>query len=355
MKRILAVLVASALVVSLVGPAHADGDPEAVYVEVSALVEANGALGVYTDEAGFVVVLPAGSSATEEDFQVTGARVRLVRSAVTHAQVDAVSADLERRAWHPAAARYSYGFHFDAETATVALGTDAPPEVVAPVLRAHPRLISYRQADTGRDSRQNDAPPHWGGAAITDGVNACSAGFTVLNAANTRFMVTAGHCFTLGKTITSPVNAHAWGTVKFREPFPTYDLELLGGSSYTNNVYKGDTTGTQTRVKGAADPGLNYTGYCRSGIMTGERCGNKVTSLTATLCDPANSCTKNLIAYTGGTQSIKGDSGAPFYAYHPDGTGILIRGLHLGHSGTTMYAHKWSTVAARFGATIAVN
>ncbi|GLW90065.1 hypothetical protein [Actinokineospora globicatena] len=359
-RRIFAsvVLAASAVMVSS-GEAGADsGDPDAVHAAVSALVEANSALGVYADGQAFVVVLPAsgpGSAATEEDFRVPGARIRLTRSALTHDQVDAALADVERRAWHAEAGRYSYGFYFDAETATVAVGTDAPPEVIAPVLRAHPGVITYRQADTGRDSRQNDAAPHWGGAAITDGVNACSAGFTVLNAANVRFMVTAGHCFAVGKAITSPVNAHSWGTVKFREPLPTFDMELLGGSTYTNNVYKGDTVGTQTRVKGAADPGLNYTGYCRSGIMTGERCGNKVTSLTATLCDPANTCTKNLIAYSGGTASIKGDSGAPFYAYHPDGTGILIRGLHIGHSGATMFAHRWTTVAGRFGATIAVS
>ncbi|GAA3000816.1 hypothetical protein GCM10010483_52160 [Actinokineospora diospyrosa] len=339
-------------------PAHASSDPDAVHAAISALVEDHAALGVYADGVAFVVVLPAsgpGSDATTADFQVPGARIRLTRSALTHDQVDAALADLRRRAWHAEAADYSYGLYFDAETATVAVGTDAPPEVVAPVLRAHPGVIAYRQVDTGRDSRQNDAPPHWGGAAITDGVNACSSGFTVLNAANVRFMVTAGHCFALGKAVTSPVNAHSWGTVKFREPQPTFDLELLGGSTYTNNVYKGDTVGTQTRVKGAADPGLNFTGYCRSGMVTGERCGNKVTSLTASLCVPANSCTNGLIAYSGGTTSIKGDSGAPFYAYHPDGTGILIRGLHIGHSGTTMFAHKWSTVAGRFGATIAVS
>ncbi|SES42509.1 hypothetical protein [Actinokineospora terrae] len=65
--------------------------------------------------------------------------------------------------------------------------------------------------------------------------------------------------------------------------------------------------------------------------------------------------TKGLIAYFGGVESSKGDSGASFYAYHPDGTGILIRGVHIGHSGTTMFAHRWSTAAGRLGAATAVS
>jgi hypothetical protein len=324
---------------------------------INDLAAAKSALGLYYDNAtsAFVVVLPAagaGSAATAADFRAAGVNTRVAKSALTKEKVDAVTKTVELRAWHPEAKKYSYGFHFDPRKGVVSVGTDAPPAVIAPLLEANSGLIEYRHEVTQRDTRRNDGPPHWGGASITGGGATCSSGFTVRNGAGTNFMVTAGHCFPQGTSVSSPEGGHAWGTVVDRAPFPLWDLELLGGNSYFGFIYRGDLNGFGQRVVGSGDPVIGFTGYCRSGQTTAEQCGSTVNSLTAEFCD-ASGCTPSLIEYTGGGTSAGGDSGAPYYVPSVDNNSVHARGIHIARSGTTMYAERWNTVASRFGVSIA--
>jgi hypothetical protein len=321
---------------------------------VTELATAKGALGVYFDQARatFVVVTPAsgaGSQLASADFAGTGVAVDVVASKIDAATVHAVTETVKSRTWHPDAGKFAYGFYFDAAKSAVALETDAPPGVVQPLLDRFTGAIAYRPGASDRDTRQSDPPPFWGGASITNGSAVCSSGFVVQNGSGTRFMVTAAHCFALGAAVRSTGGGFAMGTVVSRGPFPTWDLELIGGASYGSFIYRGDATGFGSHVIGAGDPVIGFTGYCRSGQTTFENCGQTVTSLTAEFCD-ASGCTPGLIAYSGGGLSAGGDSGAPFFL--PGSTGEFIRGVHIARSGSTMYAERWNTVAAHFGVSI---
>jgi hypothetical protein len=162
-------------------------------------------------------------------------------------------------------------------------------------------------------------------------------------------MVTAGHCGTIGTSFFSPVGSHSFGSITHRAAFPTFDLELMSGSTYRGWIYT-SATGT-AKVASAANPGVGST-YCFSGATSGTACSATVTSTTGKLCDTSG-CTEPLLAYTGSVPSA-GDSGAPFYANGSSG-GVAtahIRGVVVGHAGSVGFAEPWSRVVDRFGATI---
>jgi hypothetical protein len=326
---------------------------EAKAGRVSELAAAKSALGVYYDQSRsqFVVVRPAsgaGSGLAAADLAGSGVAVRVDTAKVDAATVRAVTDHVKARTWHPDAVKFTYGSYFDAAKGVMALDTNAPAGVVKPLLDRFGAAIDYRPGTGGRDSRQNDAPPHWGGASITNGSATCTSGFVVQNGSGTRFMVTAAHCFPLNSAVWNTGGGWSFGNVVSRGPFPTWDLELLGGASYGSYIIRGDATGYGSHVVGAANPVVGFTGYCRSGQTTFEQCGHTVNNLDATFCD-GSGCTPNVIAYSGGGLSAGGDSGAPFFL--PSG-GEHIRGVHFGRIGSTMYAEKWSTVAAHFGVSI---
>lgn len=323
---------------------------EAAGQQLNVLVERNKALASYYDAAtkGFVVVVPSsgpGSTLGTADFVVPGFTTTVRRSALSQDIIDTINKKIELRA----AKQYSYGSYFDAKNDRMVVESDAPWDVVKTLLGDQAGLVEYRYGVAERNTRRNDPPPHWGGASIRNAAGAsCTSGFSVKNGAGTRFMVTAGHCFAAGAAVTSPEGGHAWGTVVNRAPFPTWDLELIGGNSYGTSIYVGDTTGTGSSILGAADPVLNFSGYCVSG-QSGSKCGKTVNSLNAQFCD-VSGCTPGLASYTGGALTLGGDSGAPLYL--PGSGGEHIRGVHIALSGTTMYAERWNTVAARFGVSI---
>jgi hypothetical protein len=338
--------------------ASASTDMAAAGARVNQLAASKGALGSYFDAATaqFVVVIPdsgRGSTLTAADVKVAGVTTRVERRTITQAAIDAVGDRIERRAFHPDAAKYAYGFYYDLRRGVLVVQTDAPAAVVASATRSFPGKVDYRQGVSKRDTRQNDPPPFWGGASITSGGAICSSGFVVQNGSGTRFMVTAAHCFGLGATVTSTGGGWNLGTVVSRGPFPTWDLELLGGASYGSYIYVGGASGVGSHMLGAADPVIGFNNYCRSGQTTFENCGQTVSSLSATFCD-ASGCTTSLIAYSGGGLSAGGDSGAPFYVAAVGGTGVGVhaRGIHIARSGGTMYAERWNTVAAHFGVSI---
>lgn len=333
-----------------------DSKAIAAHARLDALAKANSALGVYFDNAAsqFVVVLPAtgaGSRASAADFSVAGFGTRVHRSAVTQTAIDAVNSNIQRAVAQGTTQQYGFGSYFDLARDVMVIETDAPAEVVADLTRGFTGKVEHRYGTVRRDTRQSDPPPFWGGASITDGGGICSSGFVVRNGAGTRFMVTAGHCFLAGAAVRSTGGGFAMGTVVNRAPFPAWDMELLGGASYGTFVYRGDLNGVGIHVVAAADPVVNFLGYCRSGQTTAENCNQRTTSLTAQLCD-ASGCTNDMISYNNGGLSAGGDSGAPYYIYSVDNASVHIRGIHIGRIGSTMYAEKWSKISARFGVSI---
>lgn len=308
-----------------------------------------GGLGVYYDKAAgrYVIRMPRAAKIASSTVRIAGTEATVAASRTTAAEVNAVRSTLEGRKWKPEAVKYSYGFYYDAKRDGVALNTTAPPDVVAPLLVRYPTLLPPKYGTGGRDSRRSDPAPHRGGASITNGTSTCTSGFTIVSTA--RYMVTAGHCFSIRQNVYSTGGEQYWGTVRNRPHFPYYDFEAIGGSSYGSVIYTGNATGWTTLVGGAADPAVGAA-YCRSGQTTYELCSQVITSLNADFCDEAG-CTPTVIAYEG-PDGQGGDSGAPLYQY--SGGKVHIRGLHFGQIDDTQYAEKWSTIRGVFRASIAI-
>lgn len=358
-----ALALAVALPLLATGTANADPEPgtpppaqadaflarEAAAVQrAEALIDA-GAVGVGIAANGSLVAMyPKGASALTT--RSAGAQGAVAATAVLdRAGIDRFDKVMKSRSWRSDAAKYAYGYYIDAATGRMVVETAAPAAVTKALAAQFPGAVDVRTSvAAGRLSRQNDSAPHWGGAAITDGSGVCTSGFTVKNSAGTEFMVTAGHCFGSGASVRSTGGGQSFGKVVNRASFPTWDLELLGGSTYGTHIYTGNATGTGTHVVSAANPAVGST-YCVSGQTTATTCNHTVSSLTASFCDSAG-CTPGLIAASGGGSVGPGDSGAPFY--YQSGSSVYIRGVTIAKSGSTMYAEKWSTVAGHFGVTI---
>ena len=321
------------------------------------LVEKRGALGVRWDEAKdrLVVVTPAtgrGSDISARETAAGAVATGIERKAITRDTVDGINKSIQARRFHPSAVDYSYASHLDLDRGVMIVESDAPADVVAGLVAEFHGAVEVVQGEVRRATRLSDSTPHWGGSSITNGGGTCSSGMPVKNSAGTRFMVTAGHCFLAGQAVWSPGSPYySWGTVVNRAPFPTWDMELLGGSSYGTYAYTGPVVSNGFKpFLGAGDPVVGFNNYCHSGQTSGEGCGHTVTGLSGQFCDAAG-CTPGLITYTGGPMIQPGDSGSPFYVYAGT-SGIHARGLNIAYSGATMFAEKWSTIASRFGVTI---
>lgn len=239
-----------------------------------------------------------------------------------------------------------FGFAYDAESdAVVVKGNLSRSALPQEELRSKAVTLDFTN-DGGRETRSNDAPPHWGGAKIQSGSAGCSSAFIVKNRVGTRFAVTAAHCGGLNSVWRS--GRYTVGKMTQRAPFPSYDMALLSGQRYGSYVWMGNSSGTGTPTGSAANPVVGVT-YCTSGTTTNEKCGKKVNSLSATFCDPAG-CTHALASYVGGRSTAGGDSGGPLVL--KSGSRVYPRGMHIARSGSTMYAEKWSVISERFGVTL---
>ena len=247
---------------------------------------------------------------------------------------------------------HSFATYLDDASGRIVMKTDAPGHVVASLVGAHgPRVDVNTDTTTDLYSRKDDVPSYWGGAGIvlTTGSPRCSSGFTVKNSAGTRFMTTAGHCFTNGQTVRTELGGRIVGTVSGRG-LPNYDMERIGGQSYAPRIYTGGTnSATSLPVVGAGDSSVGYTNYCHSGRTTGENCGHKATSNFAQVCT-SSGCKYPVTAFTGGNLPQGGDSGSPFYV--KDSSRVWIRGLIIAGDGTTSYAEKYSRIASFLGVSI---
>jgi hypothetical protein len=248
--------------------------------------------------------------------------------------------------------KHTFGTYLDPASGKVVVETDAPAEVLTSLVGTDATSVVVRRAAVS-DSyhRRADVPSFWGGAGVTASHNVpwCSTGFSVKNGAGTRFMVTAGHCFTNGTSVYAETGGAPMGTVS-GNGLPSQDMELIGGRSYGSSIYVGGvTSSTGNPVVAAADPVVGFNQYCHSGRTTGENCGHTATSVNAQVCT-SSGCKAPVIAFTGGALPQGGDSGSPFYA--KSGSNVHIRGIIIAVGGNTAYAEKWSRISSRFGVSI---
>lgn len=343
-----------------VGTAFAHTEPsDAPAARAARFAATHSALGSYFDAVTGeqVVVVPRRSAVTGSRVaRIVGTRSRVERRGISVATVKSIQRRVAGRAFDAAAGDYTYASYLDLATGKVVLRTDAPPAVTAGLSKAFPGVIDRRPGGPQDDlSRRADLAPFWGGGSITSDGGICSAGFAVERPVGGRFMVTAGHCFGSGAGVVTTGGDAGVGSVVERGPIPPFDVELIGGGFFGASIFVGgDANWSRKRVTGAADPVVGFSGYCRSGQTTGERCNQTVLSVTAQVCTQTG-CKSPVIVYDGGVAgaAAPGDSGAPLYVPSPDGTTVQIRGMHIAQGGTVSYAEKWSRISSHLGVTIA--
>lgn len=290
----------------IVGPSSVATVPDEA-VEAAAVSETaatEGALGVYFDFSAdqYVVVWPASNPTIDLAAPgFAGLRVRAETRDITQARVDQIETALLSRSFDPAARTAVFGYWFDPRRGSVVVDVAGPLDAFASVAKQFGRSMLVRSAPGGREWRNDDLTPHWGGSEIQTPSDYCTAGYTVKNAAGTRFMVTAAHCGNQYDSVTGGTGL-GWGTLSPYGPYPAYDTALIGGSSYAGAIYTGnfDTQGHQP-VKAAANPSIGSTSYCHSGWATDEHCGHHLVAFGGTFCDQ-DGCTGSLGIYQDGVR-----------------------------------------------------
>ena len=292
-----------------------------------------------------------------------GADRDVVRNPAAEAALATIQARIARYVETQGTA-YSFASHVDT-AGTIVLDTNAPASVVSSLTELSGAPPAQRQAvslmkllrSTIVDTynRRDDITPYWGGAGITNFSSICSTGYTVEDSAGTELMVTAGHCYATATLVSSESGNNQLGTVTLRR-LPTVsgdplDMELIGGSTYDDNIYTGGVTSTTSAdVVAAGTAYVGYTNYCHSGRTTGEACGHTSQSITAQVCT-SSGCKSPVIEFTGGVMVQGGDSGGTFYA-KDSGGGVWVRGHILATNGVTGWAEPYTSVASALGVTI---
>jgi hypothetical protein len=334
--------------------------PEAALATLETKLSAQGALGFYTDAATqtlVVVVPPSVRDAFLLPNTDVGIPLRLESAKVEPSDITAVYARLDALREELAALGATYAYGFEPGRGRVEIDGTIPAAAMASLLGQLASDVEYHQVSGGgRLSRQNDSAPFWGGAAVTDfaspTTHTCTTGFTVKNAAGTRFLTTAGHCFGLSVNVFSPYLANQTGKITNKAPFPNRDMELIGTKTYGPVIYTGDAVGVASTVKGASDPVEGRNIYCYSGEKTADNCGYTVTDSSFNYCD-ADGCTPDSLQFTyAGCQAQSGDSGAPFYLDFAYGGYPYIRGMVYANLNGYCYGHKWSSISSYFGVSI---
>ncbi|MFZ4264263.1 DNRLRE domain-containing protein [Streptomyces arboris] len=203
--------------------------------------------------------------------------------------------------------------------------------------------------------RYSDSSPYYGGARILSTLPKedkwCTAGFP-WRSGGKWYMLTAGHCTSgngiifnpSGKDYIGSVVRDNWnnskGTVKLSgQKYFAGDLALyqvLGPEKAAARIFRGGERSTKSRV--VADRWKRWAQkgdkVCTGGMVTGERCGWKVTATQATVKYEKGTVAKNVVVARK-TESAcvrKGDSGGPVYTV--DGKGrAYARGIISGGGG----------------------
>lgn len=157
----------------------------------------------------------------------------------------------------------------------------------------------------------------------------CTAGFNVVNPSTGRtYVTTAGHCFAPGSVVMHSVRyaGQRVGVVTARAGYGTSaDTELVSaaqGSLRNTVITDGQTRRTVRSYRPVTGVGMSV---CKSGIATGETCGNVVRDSSVTVCYPREGCVHGQEqTYNPRLARVAsyGDSGGPVYTYGPNGTVI---------------------------------
>jgi hypothetical protein len=122
--------------------------------------EDNGGLGIYKDQDRdrFVVRMPVDAEVEPGGIDIGGAELIVELSRHRKAEIDAIRATLRLRRWHPDARRYVYGFGYRATADVVVVDSNAPPEVVGPLLERFPVGLTIRYGEAEWQPRRPGDP-----------------------------------------------------------------------------------------------------------------------------------------------------------------------------------------------------
>ena len=288
------------------------------------------------------------------DAEAAAGRSAAAPSRGTQKALEAIQANIARHVERNGT-QHSFASFVDPESGRIVVETDAPEGLTRALTAVGGDAVELREGTVSDTfSRKADVPAFWGGSGVKSGTSICSTGFVVKKASGTRYLTTAAHCFGLGANVLTETGNLSVGTVVQRGPLPPYDMELIGGKSYGNRIFVGGVnSSTGYPVVAAADPVVNFTGYCHSGRTTGEQCGHKVLSTSAQVCT-GTGCKSPVIRFqaTTGLLPQGGDSGSPFYI--KSGTNVHIRGMVIAGGGGYAYAEKWSRISSHLAVSIVV-
>lgn len=322
---------------------------EADGVELQALAESKGALGVYVDAdtGDYVVVVPAAAPSTfaASDSASLSLPVRVETRDIDAATLARMSAAFEGLA--PKLTGKAFGFGFDPESGMVILRSEAPESAFSAVENAFPARIVFHPATFDSTSMDNDGQPHWGGAKVqvTGGGNFCTSGFAMHFNAGGNYMITAGHCFTNGQS------TNMGTAVRESAAYPYWDFEYIKNHTVAGYIY--DAANHGRPVSNASNPSVGTT-YCTTGVTSGVPCDWSLKKLNQTLCNiggfPSGSCQHNLAEFRrpSGTPVQPGDSGGPLWYKYSSTAGIRgvvsLRAYDL-FEGWNSYATQYQTIA----------
>ena len=322
---------------------------EADGVKLRGTAEADGALGMYVDEATgeYVVVVPANGASrlAASNSSSLSIPVRVETRDIDAATIDQISLALEAVALKVNG--QAFGFGFDPESGKFVVQSEAPESAFADVEKAFPGRIVFREARFEKTSIDNDGQPHWGGAKVAvSGGNACSSGFAMkFNATGKRYMITAGHCFTNGQSTNMGI------AVREAEAYPYWDFEFIKNHTVAGYVY--DAANHGRPVSNASNPTVGST-YCTTGVTSRVQCDWSLKKLNQTICwvpgFPDFSCQHNLASFRrpSGLPVQGGDSGGPLWFKYASTAGI--RGIvslksYDAIEGWNSYATQYATIA----------
>ncbi len=328
----------------------------------AATADEEGATGIYYDwtSSEYVAVMPPstdGLAGRRDALSAIGVSFRIEMRGPTRSNRDLLRQVLEKYVTQPGnEENRRFSAYFDARTGKTKISGFVPTSLFATLQDSFPGEFNYQPGSNARLTRTNDSAPHWGGAAIglVRARPLCTSSFTVNKSGAGRAMVTAGHCFGVDQSPIGP-GGLIWGRVTTRASFPTYDFEMITGTSYSGSIYTGGESGTQSAVKGAGDPVVGPTNYCMSGMVTFEHCGHHVVTVDGLYCDDQNRCTNHVAIFEdGATKPQPGDSGSPLYNV-PSGVwirGIVIGGIHIEQPDWQAAVQRWGTISLGLGVTI---
>ncbi len=323
--------------------------------KANGLAKARGGLGAYRDQVTrqIVVVMPSpvAASFTATDAASVAATVTVRRSAFDSSSIASMESEVE--ALHAGlVGKQAIVSGYDISQDQFTIRSNARASLFAGFMAEHPGEVTYTYGDVSSYNRDNDNPPHWGGATLDRPYPTpwCTAGYPV-RVGSTTYMVTAGHCFNPGDSVVGNTGWN-WGTIISRNGYPDTDVELIGGSTYEGAIYTGYSS--HQWVKGYVQSLVGSSPYCLSGWASGNNCDYTETADNLTETFSNGNTTSGLVQLAGPHTGMPGDSGGPVYATNGN---AFIFGSVVGGSGCNFftcitYLEPYTRVQSVYGASL---